>query len=184
MAGGFQLAFAGRGPQARKMVSTSGLVSTSMICFHGQALKNSPSHQTAGKTTETTETTDEQHVSYPGLDCGSFTTSMVKNSGVKTGSSGNPTWFILPNSCWVFLIGRSFWIGLTHSSLHFGYTPKFMLGIIDSFYLESQTTSEKGYKYLFLRGHVPFSKVLWRVQLLPKGSSGKDQSIRVPVASD
>ena len=31
-------------------------------------------------------------------------------------------------------------------------------------YLESQSTSENGYKYMFLCGHVPFSKVLWRVQ--------------------
>lgn len=32
-------------------------------------------------------------------------------------------------------------------------------------YLESQSTSENGYKYMFLCGHVPFSKVLWKVQV-------------------
>ena len=32
-------------------------------------------------------------------------------------------------------------------------------------YLESQSTLENGYKYLFLWGHVPFSKLLCRVQV-------------------
>ena len=32
-------------------------------------------------------------------------------------------------------------------------------------YLESQGTLENWYKYLLLRDHVPFSKVLWRVQV-------------------
>ena len=39
------------------------------------------------------------------------------------------------------------------------------VGMANYIYLESQSTSENGYKYLSLRGHVPFSKVLWRVQV-------------------